>query len=69
MNVTEIITKYLKENGFDGLCNEYLECGCAIGDLSPCDDYMGECEPAFGKIKDGMLFFTRNKDLSGGKKI
>jgi hypothetical protein len=34
MKVKQIITKYLKDNGYDGLC--YENCGCALDDLIPC---------------------------------
>ena len=47
MNVKEIIEKYLKDNGFDGLCNSDSECGCDLEDLMPCDNECGDCEPAY----------------------
>jgi hypothetical protein len=37
MTVKEIIVKYLKENGFDGLYSD--NCGCLVNDLMPCSDY------------------------------
>jgi len=45
MNIKEIITKYLTENGFDGLCGE--ECGCQLGDLFPCESISPNCEPGY----------------------
>ena len=45
MTVKEIIKKYLKEHGFDGLCN--MDCGCGFDDFVSCDDDFGECEPAY----------------------
>lgn len=44
MNVKEIITHYLLDRGYDGLCTD--ECGCGIDDLMPCDD-SSKCVPAF----------------------
>ena len=45
MNVNEIIKKYLRENGYDGLCNE--KCGCGIDNLMPCDTFACQsCVPA-----------------------
>jgi hypothetical protein len=51
MNVKGYLEEYLKENGFDGLFNADHECGCCIGDLFPCDEYFGECEPGY-KVLD-----------------
>ena len=45
MNCKEIITKYLKENNFDGLFNRECNCGCPIDDLMPMDDCWSDCEP------------------------
>lgn len=47
MIVDEIIKKYLKDNGFDGLCNPDMECGCKLEDFRPCGEDFGECEPAY----------------------
>ncbi|MGA1846871.1 hypothetical protein [Deferribacter abyssi] len=49
MTVKDIVIKYLKENGYDGLFDEVLECGCRIGDLMPCYNPQN-CSP--GRIKD-----------------
>jgi hypothetical protein len=35
--VIEIIKQHLIDNGFDGLYNEDLGCGCELADLEPCD--------------------------------
>ena len=32
MNVTEIVKKYLEENGYDGLCSDVCGCGCDVDD-------------------------------------
>ncbi len=46
-DVQDIIIKFLDENGFDGLCNGDIECGCHKSDIAPCgSDCMG-CEPAY----------------------
>jgi len=34
--VYEIVELWLKENGYDGLCDSDEECGCLAGDLAPC---------------------------------
>lgn len=49
MTVKEIIEKYLKDNGFDGLYNpeDKEGCGCELGDLCPCEEDFGECKPGY----------------------
>ena len=49
MTVKEIIEKYLKDNKFDGLCND--ECGCGNGPdcIAPCDLPL-DCEPAYRHV-------------------
>lgn len=44
----QIVEKYLKENGFDGLYSD--ECGCELSDLAPCESMSDECHPGY-KIK------------------
>ena len=45
--VSQIIEKWLKENGYDGLWSE--ECGCEIGALCPCccSESVLSCEPGY----------------------
>lgn len=47
MTVKEIITDWLKKNGYDGLCTE--ECGCQLGDLGPCclSENILSCVPGY----------------------
>ena len=51
MTVQEIVAEYLKNNGYDGLCNE--DCGCGLEDFMPCvnsEFHSGNihgCEPAY----------------------
>jgi len=47
MTAKDIIIKYLKENGYDGLCDGD-QCGCGINDTFPCDCIDGDnCQPAY----------------------
>lgn len=47
MNVADIIKKYLREIGADGLCNPEQECGCSIDDMEPCEIInISDCVPA-----------------------
>jgi hypothetical protein len=45
--VNEILTEYLESNGFDGLVNLDMECGCKLGDLAPCCNDITSCQPAY----------------------
>jgi hypothetical protein len=52
MTCKEIIEKYLTDNGFDGLAGD--ECGCPIGDLTPCEIPCGDCVPGYEyKVNQG----------------
>ena len=46
VNVKNIVKKYLKDNGYDGLfCDE---CGCLLDELMPCDcTDITDCEPGY----------------------
>lgn len=46
MNVKEIVKKYLKDNGYDGLfmCGE---CACKLDDLAPCCGTMADCQAGY----------------------
>jgi hypothetical protein len=47
MTVYDVLTKWLKENGYDGLVSNGAECGCEIGNLASCDESFGTCCPAY----------------------
>lgn len=43
--VKEILTEYLKANGFDGL---YIDdCGCTVDDIAPCGHIDNNCTPGY----------------------
>lgn len=49
MTCKEIIEKYLKENGFDGLVQLDTECGCHLGEMGLflCGSCLDDCKPAY----------------------
>ena len=51
MNCLEILTEYLKKNGFDGLYHPD-GCGCLIGGLFPCECDPGDCLPGYKQMHD-----------------
>jgi len=44
INITHL---YLSENGFDGLINDFGDCGCFLDDLMPCDSETKGCEAGY----------------------
>lgn len=48
MNCKEIITQYLKDNGYDGLCCDG-ECACEVDDIEPSIGcfQLTLCEPGY----------------------
>ena len=44
MTLIEIVTQYLRANGYDGLYHSDGECACEVGDLWPCDNPNGDCK-------------------------
>ena len=48
----DIIQEFLTLNGFDGLCNPDLECGCGKDELCPCSpcESILTCRPAYKHI-------------------
>jgi len=43
VDVLDIVLKYLEDNGYDGLFNADLECGCERTDLAPCSSIDEHC--------------------------
>jgi len=52
MDVVQIVSKYLIDNGFDGLVDDMGECGCEITDLMPCCSPCGGCAPGYKYVAD-----------------
>lgn len=47
MKVIEIVKEHLRQNGFDGLCNNETECGCHLEDFHICGENFADCVPAY----------------------
>lgn len=47
LTIEEIVKRYLKDNGYDGLAYPEEECGCSIDDLCCCGGSMADCKPAY----------------------
>ena len=51
--IPAICAAWLKENGFDGLCDPEMECGCSVLDLMPCSTPgLNTCVPAHKELQD-----------------
>ena len=58
MDVRTAVINYGKENGYDGLYNEDIECGCTWDDFCPCGSDFSMCvfgyaEPFYRKAIAG----------------
>lgn len=60
MTVKEIVAKWLKDNGFDGLY-ECGECACKLGDIAPCGSF-----DAFVNCRPGYLIEPYDSDSGWG---
>ena len=59
--VIEIIKKNLIEEGFDGLYNEDLECGCELADLEPCGEIRSDCTAGYKHpVLPGYDFYVKD---------
>ena len=68
MNVKEILIKYLKNHGYDGLFSEYGDCGCDIEDLIPCDEACHNCEAGYKTWSNNSEYDVKKFWLIGPKK-
>jgi len=52
-SIIKITAKWLEKNGYDGLCDPDIECGCQNCDLMPCDSPgLMTCRPAHKEMQD-----------------
>ena len=47
IDVRQILAEALRAQGYDGLCNSDMECGCVLDDLAPCDGDPWLCVPGY----------------------
>lgn len=70
--VIEIVAARLREQGFDGLVNPGIECGCLRDDLAPCAGDFGNCEPGYRGADetgegDWAMYLTKEQALNSVK--
>ena len=52
-SIPAICAAWLTSNGYDGLCDPDIECGCSIIDLMPCHSPgLNTCVPAHKELQD-----------------
>ena len=70
-SIPAICAAWLIENGYDGLCDPTMECGCSVIDLMPCDrPSLNECVPAHKELQDDgdwLMFPGRSNATQGIK--
>lgn len=54
MDVYDIVSVYLNDNGFDGLYRPG-DCACKLDDLAPCGEMRADCEAGYLKKVDNCL--------------
>ena len=52
VSVRDIVERYLRERGYDGLVSgdEFPDCGCGLDDLMPCGSPIDRCQPAYACV-------------------
>ena len=58
-SIKEIVTEWLEHEGYDGLCNPHLECGCNLNNLIPCDYEVENCVAGHKELQndgDWLMF-------------
>jgi hypothetical protein len=61
LTVKEITEKYLRENGFDGLCDLENDCGCFLSDFMPCGENPTRCQAAYKDKYRKLLRLTKEE--------
>lgn len=47
MELSQIVEDWLKSNGYDGLFNADVHCGCKLDDLMPCGEPTSDCQAGY----------------------
>ena len=45
----DTVAEYLEANGYDGLFNPEIECGCELADLCPCGEIFQDCQAGYSR--------------------
>lgn len=61
--VIEMVKRYLIDNGFDGLYNEDLGCGCELADLEPCGEIRSDCTAGYKHQGDEEYDFYKQGEV------
>ena len=66
MTAKDILTQWLTEHGYDGLCSN--ECGCPIEDLNCCEGPCLDCVPGYkadDPTGESRYLIVSEKDWNG----
>jgi hypothetical protein len=61
MTVIDIIEDWLREHGYDGLCDPDAECGCSIDHVCPCCENCINCQPGY-LHRNGLIYLEKEKN-------
>jgi len=65
IDIMTIVKHWLKANGYDGLCDDDVECGCQLADLMPCDDpSLVHCVAGYREERHGHWIIVPGKTPS-----
>jgi len=71
LTIPAICAAWLTANGYDGLCDPGVECGCGVLDLMPCaTPGLNTCVPAHKELQDDgdwLMFPGKAEGRWGGK--
>jgi len=47
IDMETIVKKWLRAHGYDGLYNDWMECGCRLDEFMPCGEPGTDCQAAY----------------------
>ena len=70
--VIKIVEAHLHAIGADGLVCSAAGCACVLGELAPCEDNIGRCQPGWrGALRDDDADFTlyQSREMAESTKV
>jgi len=68
--VENILRDWLKQHGYDGLCDLDAECGCSLDNFIPCGEVQMDCEAGYkGPVGERGEFFIGQEKPGKAKEM